>query len=151
MNIKQIITFTFFFIGFSISFAQSNSLDKDISVINTLMKENGLNDKLYTQLSIKNDQLIFENIGKEYKLKNTDKRVLTIDKIQLKKIKLKSSKRPNKTFTSKIEFKTKGKAIYSKTLRGNYSKCFLFLNVKDKSVAENIKNMISELIEKLQE
>jgi|GEM_PF-3120605 len=151
MKIKQIIILTILLITSSISFSQSKVIDKEFIEINDLMKKNGLNDKFFTQLNINDGKLIFENIGKNYKLKNSDKRELTIDKILIKKIKLKSTKRPNKTFTSKIEFKTKGKYIYSETLKGDYSNCYVFFNVKEKEIAEKIKNRIIELIKKLQE
>lgn len=150
MKIKQIIILTILFITSSISFSQSKDIDKEIIELNKLMKKNGLNDKFFTQLNIDGGKLVFENIGKRYKLKNSDRRELIINKILTKKIKIKFFKRPNKTFTSNIEFKTKGRYIYSKILNGNYSNCYVFFNVKEKEVAKKIKTKIIELIKKLQ-
>ena len=85
MKIKQTITLIIILISATVSFAQSTDLDKDITEINILMKENGINNKYYTQLSVSDDKLIFENVGSQYKLKNTQKREITIEKIVLKK------------------------------------------------------------------
>ncbi|SFJ52958.1 hypothetical protein [Olleya namhaensis] len=150
MKIKQTITLIIILISATVSFAQSTDLDKDITEINILMKENGINNKYYTQLSVSDDKLIFENVGSQYKLKNTQKREITIEKIVLKKIKLTSTNRHNRTLTSTIEIKTKGKHIYNDALKGNYSNCFIFLKVKKEEVAETVQNKIIELITKLQ-
>jgi hypothetical protein len=150
MKTKQTIALIIILLSATISFAQSTDLEKDITDINTLLKENGINNKYYTQLSVSDDKLIFENVGYRYKLKISYRREITIEKIVLKKIKLKFTNRHKSTLTSTIEIKTKGKHIYNETLKGNYSNCFVFLKVKKEEVAETVKNKIIELITKLQ-
>lgn len=127
-------------------------VDQKVEELNAILKESNLNKKYYEHLEVSDGNLIFTKIGFEYKLANSDKRILPAKLIDLKKTKIKALSSSNKeSFKGSIEFKTikKKKEIYSETLKGKYSNTFVYIKAKSKEDAENIKTLIEEIIKEL--